>query len=351
MYNLNQLVKPPTRHNIIVFNLVLWFVVFWILLFIFSKTSKPIKIDYIYTAGFIFTLISPVLLNFYILIPKLLKRQRYLLYILGFIANIAIWERLHSWLFRDTLDAIFKDYFFVSYHSNTSITIIFIVVLVVTAFVKLTEDWIYYNANESKLLRENNQIIESQLLALRSQINPHFLFNSLNVIYSMAIEEKKDIKSAILQLSDILRYIIYDADTKKVPLSKEIELLSNYIEFQKYRTHNINTVRFNTSVDNETFHIYPMLLLPIVENAFKHADFSKLGKTITLDFIQNKTDFMFSVSNPISENNSTETVDFYSGFGLESIKKNLEIVYPNQHLLNITSENTKFKVELKLFNL
>lgn len=349
MYSLNHLLKP-TRHNIIIFNMILWFTMFWIFLFIFSKTDNPIKIDYIYTLGFVVTLIPPVLINFYVLIPKFLKTQHYTIYVLSFIANIIVWERIHSWFFKDALDYFFNDYFFISYHTNTSTTIIFIIVLVSTGLIKLTEDWIYYNANESRLLREHNQIIESQLLALRSQINPHFLFNSLNVIYSMAIEEKKEVKGAILQLSDILRYIIYDSDTKKVSLKKEVELISSFIEFQKHRSHHTQLVNFNTDIKDYNFGIYPMLLLPILENAFKHGSLNS-NTAITITMTQNASDMSFSVSNPYTENTNNDAVDGYSGFGLESIRKNLEIVYPNQHTLSINSENNYFTVELKLFNL
>lgn len=350
MYNLNQLLKTPTRHNILVFNGILWFVMFWVLLLIFSKTTKPIKIDYIYTIGFLSTLIPPVLINFYVLIPRLLKKQHYAVYLIMFVLNIFVWERLHSFYFKEVLDAFFKDYFFVSYHSNTSITIIFIIVLIATTFVKLTEDWIYYNANENKLLRNNNQIIESQLLALRSQINPHFLFNSLNVIYSLAIEGKKEIKPAILQLSDILRYVIYDADTKMVPIKKEVELISNFIDFQSYRVQYSKQIKFIKNIENENFGIYPMLLLPILENAFKHGSLNEKDH-ILVEMKQTNKGFQFKVTNSKTSISKNTDRDEYSGFGLESIKKNLEIVYPNQHELEILDAQNKFRVTLKLFGL
>lgn len=104
-----------------------------------------------------------------------------------------------------------------------------------TTLLKLAEDWFYFNATENRILKLKNTHIETQLTALRAQMNPHFLFNSLNVIYSMAIEKKENITKAIVELSDILRYVIYDSDTERVSLKQEVELINNFIAFQNYR--------------------------------------------------------------------------------------------------------------------
>ena len=220
--------------------------------------------------------------------------------------------------------------------------------LIGTTLIKLSEDWFYFNKNENRELKVRNQQIQTQLSSLRAQINPHFLFNSLNVIYAVAVEKKDETKDAIVQLSDILRYIIYDSSTKKVSLKEEITLLKNYIEFQKFRQHDSKNITFNKDVDDENYTIYPMLLLPLVENSFKHGIKGDIDNTfININMKQSNDGFLFYIENNYSKN-AIKDKNEYSGLGLENIKQNLEIVYPKMHELKISKTEDKFTVTLKL---
>lgn len=350
MINLNPYFKKLDSHSPILFNLVLWLCAFVILLFIFSKQLSPIKIDYIYTISFLIIIAIPVLINLYILIPYFLKKERYLLFIVVFLFNLLLFSQLHLWLFEPLLDTFFPNYFFISYHSNTKLVTIFSVFLVATTLIKLSEDWFYFNRNENRVLKLQNEQIQLQLSSLRSQINPHFLFNSLNVIYALTIEKKEGVKDAIVQLSDILRYIIYDSDTEQVTIKDEIKLLQNYIEFQKFRIHGNNNINLEIDIDNDNFLMYPMLLLPLVENSFKHGIRDQQENAIIRINIKQKGNiFNFEIEN-YKDIDSIETTHNKSGVGLENIKKNLDIVYPNAHQLTITDLNDKFTVQLKIIN-
>lgn len=347
MLNFNTNFSKTNNHNPIVFNLILWGLSFFILLFSFTQTN-PTKIDYIYTGCFLTTIIIPVLINLYLLIPKLLKQEKYTLYVVLFILNLALFTQLNIWFFEYLIDFIFPDYYFISYHSNTKLTTIFSIFLIATTLIKLSEDWFYFNRNENRELKSKNQHIETQLSFLRSQINPHFLFNSLNVIYALAVEKKNETKDAIVQLSDILRYIIYDSSTKKISLKEEITLLKKYIEFQKFRQHDSNNITFNKSIDDENYTIYPMLLLPLIENSFKHGIKGSIENTfININMTQNNEGFLFYIENNYSEM-PIKGENEYSGLGLENIKQNLEIVYPKKHELKILKTEDKFMVTLKL---
>ncbi|VAV83314.1 hypothetical protein MNBD_BACTEROID02-686, partial [hydrothermal vent metagenome] len=191
MLNLNPYLKKLNNHSPLLFNSVLWLFSFAILLFIFSKGKAPIKIDYIYTFGFLISIAIPVIINLYILIPYLLKRERYLLFVIAFLINLLLFTQLNTWFFEPILDALFPDYFFISYHSNTKIIVVFSIFLIATTLIKLSEDWFHFNSNENRNLKLQNEQIQLQLSSLRSQINPHFLFNSLNVIYALTIEKKE----------------------------------------------------------------------------------------------------------------------------------------------------------------
>jgi two-component sensor histidine kinase len=344
MLNLNPYLKKLNNHNPLLFNSVLWLFSFVVLIFIFSKGKTPIKIDYIYTFSFLTSIAIPVIINLYILIPYLLKKERYWLFIIAFIVNLVLFTQLNVWFFEPILNALFPDYFFISYHSNTEVITIFIIFLIATTLIKLSEDWFHFNSNENRNLKLQNEQIQLQLSSLRSQINPHFLFNSLNVIYALTIEKKEGVKDAIVQLSDILRYIIYDSNTEQVSIKDEIKLLKNYIEFQKFRVHGFNQINLNVDIENENFMLYPMLLLPLVENSFKHGVKSS---NIKIQITQKGNNFSFKIENCI-DTLFSEISNENSGVGLENVKKNLDIVYPNAHEFTIAHLDNKFIVILKI---
>lgn len=348
--NIHNLLKDSIIHRPLFFHSVLWVLAFAILVFVFSKGHTPITADYIYTFGFLIVTVIPVCINFYVLIPKFLKQERYLIYLAGFILNLLVFSFLAAQNLNSILDTLFPKYFFVSYLSEANVYLTYGIILIATTLFKLTEDWFYYNTNENKLLKLQNQQIQTQLSVLRAQINPHFLFNSLNVIYAMALEKKEDIKTAIVELSDILRYVIYDSDTERVTLKDELELLKNYISFQKYRGHSENTVDLVVETEDENFKIYPMLLLPLIENAYKYG-FSSDNTTdnIQIEFIQKASDFKFRIEN--ANGNAQNNLDKnYSGVGLENLRNNLNLVYPDKHNLSIEHTGKTFIVTLNLKN-
>ena len=336
-----------TFRNILIFNLVLWTCSFVLFLFVFTEDGQPKTIDFIYTAGFLATIIVPVLINFYALIPYFLKKEKYLIYVILLVFNILIFTQFNIWFFDHFIDYIFPDYYFISYHSNITLFTIFSVFLIVTTLIKLSVDWFYFNSYENRELKIRNQQIQSQLSSLRSQINPHFLFNSLNVIYALAIEQKKETQDAIVQLSDILRYVIYDSNTKRVSIKDEITLIKNYIEFQKFRHQQTENITFHCNIDDENYPIYPMLLLPLVENSFKYGIKGDINHTfIKINLTQKEHKLVFQIVNNLPEN-SMQTSE-HSGVGLNNIKKNLEIVYPKSHEFKIEKTKDTFGVTLKI---
>ncbi len=348
--NLNTKLKKANYHRPLIFNGVLWSLAFVILLYIFSKGNSPITIDYVYTITFLSALAIPVLINFYVLIPTFLKREKYLAYLASFIINLILFALITCWLLQPVLDTLFPNYFFISYLSKPNVFLVFTIFLIATTLLKLAEDWFYFNTKENKILRLKNQQIETQLSALRAQINPHFLFNSLNVIYALALEKKEGITKAIVQLSDILRYVIYDSDTERVTLKDEIVLLKNYIAFQNHRVETPIATDLKVDVDNEGFKIYPMLLLPLLENSYKHGVIAGETNTpISLEFYQRENQFKFTITNA-NLNTKNNLDDKHSGVGLENLRNNLNLVYPNQHQFKVEEIKDIFKVTLTLTN-
>lgn len=348
--NLSLIKRTANNHRPLIFNSVLWSLAFVILLFIFSKGHTPILVDYIYTLSFLIVIAIPVSINIYSLIPKFLKQEKYGLYVLCCSINYILFSLLSLWLLQPILDFIFPSYFFIAYLSKANLLLLFAIFLVATTLLKLAEDWFYFNTNENKMLRAKNQQIASQLSALRAQINPHFLFNSLNVIYALALEQQKETTTAIVQLSDILRYVIYDSETDRVSLKNEIKLLENYIAFQQHRLEIPNATQIKINVQDEQYKIYPMLLLPLLENSYKFGFISgKPIEPIVIELEQQKNSFRFCITNA-NLNTQSDLDTSHSGVGLENIRKNLNLVYPNQHEFTVEAFKNQFKVTLSIKN-
>ena len=343
----NSSLKRTHSHNKVIFNTILWVCSFIILLFLFSGRTTPEKIDYIYTICFVITLIIPVSINLYFLIPNYLKKEKNIAFSLFFILNLIVFSELNPLFFELIVNTFFNDYYFISYHHKVEIYFIFFIFFTLSSLSKLGEEWVYLNQIENKVLKAQKQEIENQLYYLKGQINPHFLFNSLNVLYSLAIDKKEEITNAILQLSDILRYVIYDVETNKITLNKEIDLIKNYIAFEKNRHIKNSKISFTHNV-NEQLEVYPMLLLPIIENSFKHGLKSGVKNPfVNIDLHENNNRLTFKLSNNFKQKNTLENTN-YNGIGLKNIQENLTLIYPNQHTFKTEVNDGVFSVKLTL---
>ena len=348
VFNIQSYLIKFKHHNAFVFNILLWCLIYVVLLFLFTKNEDALKVDYLYTLTYTVALVIPISFNLYVLIPQFLKKERYVFYFISLISLIIISVLLFESFFDQIINNLFKNYFFISYHINTSFAVILITSLIISALIKLAEDWFYFNQAQNKLVKDAHQITQSQLNALRAQINPHFLFNALNVIYAMSLEQRTDTKEAVLQLSDILRYIIYDANSNKVTLQQERELINNYIAFQKNRNAEDIQIECTSHIDNSTIEIYPMLLLPLLENAYKHCSVNVEGKHfINISINQQQDIFNFEIENSQAVGNTYNDKEV-SGVGLKNVQENLKIVYPNKHQFNIYNNDVIYKVNLTI---
>ncbi|MDV7186116.1 histidine kinase [Lutibacter sp. TH_r2] len=223
--------------------------------------------------------------------------------------------------------------------------LIFVVLFAIGTSVKLVSEW--YKSEKLKQQIEN-QKISAEISFLKTQLNPHFLFNSLNSIYSLANKKSDDTTEAIVTLSELMRYMIYETQRELVLLADEINYIKNYISLQNLRLKDSSGVRVNIygKID---YKIEPLLLISFIENAFKYGtDYN--GKTdirITIKIVENK--LSFEVSNYVSIHKKD---DQNSGIGLKNVKNRLHLQYPNSHKLTILEDNKKFtvKLELKLKN-
>ena len=189
-----------------------------------------------------------------------------------------------------------------------------------------------------------NQRLSAELAFLKSQINPHFLFNSLNSIYSLAYQRSETTPEAILKLSEIMRYMLYECNDNKVDLASELQYLQNYIDLQKIRFGNKAFIDFKIDGKVETQQIVPLLLIAFIENAFKHGVASNPQTPIRLLIEVDEAHLHFFMQNKKHTNNRDES----GGIGLNNVKRRLDLLYPGKYNLDIRDERDTYTVELSL---
>lgn len=217
-----------------------------------------------------------------------------------------------------------------------------LIMLSITSSFKFIEDW-FVNQRIQQELR--NYKLEAELKFLKTQVNPHFLFNALNNIYSLSYTGSKEASPMILKLSEMMRYMIYDAREKQTPLEKEIQYLENYIELYRLKSEAPMDISFTVNGRPEGVNIEPLIFIPLIENSFKHGDLDdggwvKAGMNISEEAVY------FEISNSIKSVSGAK--DTQGGIGLENIQKRLKLVYPNKHEFEIIEENNTFKVKLHI---
>jgi LytS/YehU family sensor histidine kinase len=203
-------------------------------------------------------------------------------------------------------------------------------------------------ANE-KLSLIQQEKIEYEIEVLKSQINPHFLFNSLNMIYSSSLNKVEDVSDKILMLSNNLHYVLYEANKKEVTLAQEFDFIKDYISLFEMRFKNKIDLKLDYQADNDSQKIAPLLLIPFIENALKYTSLiSEKELDLPIHIHLKKGILYFTIQNPFLPQNNTIQTSKKSGIGITNVKKRLDILYPNKHELHIRSENNIFYVTLKI---
>ncbi|TRX38871.1 hypothetical protein FNW52_02170 [Flavobacterium sp. ZT3R18] len=202
----------------------------------------------------------------------------------------------------------------------------------------------YFTEKQLRLQLENEKL-QTEMMLLKSQISPHFLFNALNNIYTLTLIKSDNAPKMLATLADILRYFLYEGDQKQTLLASEIEIIHKYIQIQKYRQiEGMNNITFNVSDDNSVKQVPPLLFITLVENAFKHGDIieNKNGfVTIDLATSHNKIEFTIANSFQFKANNQ--------GIGLRNLESQLKNLFENKYQLKIEDSNSIYKVSLSFY--
>ena len=339
---------------------ILWHVLFWtgylsfyVLISSFStgiSSQRPVGQMFMQYGITIWVDILAAYFTVYFLMPKFLFKRKYFLFFLFFILSSIVFIFLQRTIvFYITYPVFYPDvagnYTYMQFNPFYSFMNIYTVVGLVAA-IKLLKYWFQNQQLKSDL---ENRNMAAELAMLRSQINPHFLFNTLNNIDTLVEEDPAQASDSIIKLSDIMRYMLYDANNENVLLSNEIEYLESYISLQQLRIHDQEYIRFETKGDYPNRNIAPMLFIPFVENAFKHGKKNVISPGVTILLEYNRQFIKFEVKNYYDEPDSgRESVK--EGIGLKNIRRRLELLYPDKHDLGIRSNNGVYHVMLIIYD-
>lgn len=296
--------------------------------------------NFLYVVVFHSSIATAVYFNLKVLLVKYLNQVHLKTYLLYFTGLCMVTAFVNFAFFDLVIDQLFPELYYLSYFRIWELGLIVAGYLLFTSALALI--WQY-----TQLLVTNRDAARNQLSALKAQINPHFLFNNLNTIYSLASQKDERASEVILKLSDFLRYILYDTSAETIPLEKEIEIIQSYVELQKERIDQ-NFVRVNLVTEGhfENVQIAPLLLLPLAENCFKHG----IGKDqgfITIFIGFDGEQLTFKTENQVAPRERTNSEN-NGGIGLINVEKRLNLIYPEKYSLEYQNKNKIFKLELRI---
>jgi sensor histidine kinase YesM len=339
MHNAAFLIKYKLHH------LFFWMMLFAVWYFLryedYSTQGRAFTVTLIKVAD----LALMIYITNYLLIPQLLYKKRYVLFALAFIVLI-----IASSIFKmHIIGQVINNPALLSLSGNIKARIYdnviphFFLVLSGAAF-KLMLD---YTRMQKHMVEMAKEKAEAELNFLKLQINPHFLFNSLNSVYFLIEKNNTGAREALHKFSEMLRYQLYEMNDPTIPIEKEIRYLNDYVDLQKLRKDENYEVTFTCDPGVKGFSIAPLLLIPFVENAFKHISHQKNERNfIAIDLRIAKGTFHFSVEN--SKEAIEKITGERNGIGLANVKRRLELLYPQKYELHIKDEKSIYRVDLKI---
>jgi sensor histidine kinase YesM len=296
--------------------------------------------NFLYVVVFHLTIVAAVYFNLKILIVRFLNQSRFGIY-LAIAAGLCLLTAILNFVIFDYfVDKLFPSLYYISYFR------IWELVLIVTAYLVFT-GILFLIGQYALMLIANRDAARNELSALKGQINPHFLFNNLNTIYSMASQKDERTPEIILQLSDFLRYVLYDTSSETIPLEKEVEIIQTYVGLQKERVNpEITQVLLTTEGNFSGVNIAPLLLLPLAENCFKHGVGKNAG-TIRIFISYDGKNLIFNTENQIALREKTDRSE-NGGLGIPNVEKRLNLIYPDHHFIEYHEKDGIFHLEMKV---
>ncbi|NML21264.1 histidine kinase [Pseudoflavitalea sp. G-6-1-2] len=298
--------------------------------------SFLLQLFFMYCCGYFY-----FLLNNRILVPKVLKTKGTVMYVLAAFAVVGISypliTQLLNWLpINQRFGYIFPPNPFQLENASGALAILFISLPIVMA--------IHWNKQSTRITTLEKEKAETELDLLKQQLNPHFFFNTLNNLYALSLTGSSQTPESILRLSDLMRYVIYKAKDPLVPVQSELTYIEDYIQLQQIRLKRKPDIRFEQHIEPDAASIAPLLLIVLVENAFKHGiEPAEDAAWLEMKLTATASRLHFTCSNSFEEAGESS-----HGIGLENLRRRLQLLYPEKHKLSIQNNDHIFKAELEL---
>lgn len=333
------------KGNVIFIHIVFWVMFVFLPYVMFNMRDFPKSINFLFFLKIHVLNFVTFYLTYFALIPFLLKRKS--LYwqvarVLIAVLTLTALRVIYSYVTREYLGwgpdrpyNLGRNIFWESFWC-----LMFVLYALMIYF---SIAWFKERQIRAELTREKQQ---SEIDLLKSQINPHFLMNTINNLYALVYQGSRKAGEGLLELSHIMRYMLYETNANLVPLENEIKYLRSFIDLQLLRLKNKEAVDFRVVGDPSGRMIAPMLFIPFIENAFKHGNKSKPGVTITIRLVIEEKKIFFSTENFKTARNVNKPEK--SGIGLSNIRKRLELQYPGRHLLEIDDQKDFYSVHLTI---
>jgi sensor histidine kinase YesM len=325
---------------------ILLHILFWAIIVTYFAWGFGFGVNYkaaffnaiLYLPGFTFIVYTLI----YFLIPRYLITRKYIQFFIGLILAVAVCSA-YSWAIELTLTPNAK---FEGVTMATGRTILpFIHVAGIAISINLLN---YWYKQKQKTTEVQNEKMAAELDLLKSQIHPHFLFNTLNNLYSFSLEKSEKTPEIILKLSNLLRFMIYESDVPFIPLQKEISILQQYFDLEQLRYGARLDISFTVPEDLDRKQIAPLLLLPFVENVFKHGINNQTDHCwISFDLRISESAIYLKLINS-KDKDEIPALPTFSGIGLQNVKKRLQLLYPERYVLTIKELDEVFIVNLDL---
>ena len=285
-------------------------------------------------------LISFFYFNALVLVPTFFYKKKYLVYCLALLACFGFYVTqgwfLHAYFSPEPFFTIRKHLFFSVF--------IFMFILACSIAYRTIRDKII---SDKLATEKENEFLKTELSLLRSQVSPHFMFNVLNNMVALARKQSDQLEPSLIKLSSLMRYMLYETEEEKASLEKETEYLQSYIDLQQQRFGKKVTIHVDMKPADKMYFIEPMLLIPFVENAFKHGTGLIDQAQINIELSASNNELLFKVQNKYNPA-SQEIKDKASGIGLVNVQRRLELLYHGSHQLTVDKENHLFTILLQI---
>src|SRR6476620_8407215 len=289
-----------------------------------------------------------IYINILVLMPKFFQTKKYGRFLLMILLLLLFYtgvKDLHdAYLNARIVFSETPDFFKYTYYSKYSYYNFSIAVFYVgfTMALELSKDWFIQREHLQKIKIEN---LNTEINYLKAQINPHFLFNSLNTLYVQIDQTNREARRTLEKISEMLRYQLYECNNETISMEKELEYIGNYIEIQKLRRENNCEINYFYDEKIKSSRVAPLLLIPFVENAFKHlSNFNDRANIVRVNVKKENGNMLCTVYNTSSNSINKN----YEGIGLKNVKRRLELLYPDKHQLQIDQQDHSFEVKLSI---